>query len=96
MGRPVLGAEVIDEEDALEMVVLVLGSTGEESFGLEIDRVAVEILAEDPDAGMALHVILQAGHAEASLDVDFTLLPDGVDLRIDHDQRHHGLKFREG
>ena len=41
------GRKVINEENAMEMIDFVLGSTGEESLCLEIKGLAVEILTDD-------------------------------------------------
>ena len=88
MGCPVLGGEVIDEEDPVQVVMFVLGGTGEQTFGLDLKGFATEILTDDADPSRAFHLVMEARHAEASLCFGGLLLTNGMDLGIDHHQRH--------
>ena len=53
-----LCGEMIDEEDAVEVIDLMLRGTGQQSLGLEIKSAAGEILTDDANAGWAIHLIL--------------------------------------
>jgi hypothetical protein len=87
------GREMVDEEDAVKMVDLVLRGTGEEPLRLEVKGVAIQILTDDTNTGGALHFVMETRHAEASLDLGASLMTHGMDLGIDHHQRHEGIEF---
>src|SRR5690606_1081436 len=79
-------ADAIDEEDAVEMVDLVLDADGAQPFGALLDRIAVEIEAAQQDLRVALDGRGVVGNGEAALlpgDPALAL----ADHRIDHDPR---------
>src|SRR5512140_2542549 len=61
---PLDGAQAVDEEDAVEMVELVLDRAREETLGGEREGAAVLVLRLHLDRGPALHVLAVAGDAE--------------------------------
>ena len=91
--RAVVGMQMIDEEDTVQVVVLMLGGTGEKTLGLDLKGFSTEILADDADTGGSFHLVMESRHAEASLRFRALLIADGMDLGIDHHQRHEGVEF---
>src|SRR5690606_18495158 len=59
--------ETVEEQDAVEVVELVLDHAGEELVGLEVDRGAVEVDPGDVDPLGPHDVPVQAGNREAAL-----------------------------
>lgn len=94
MGFSILGRKVIDEENAMKVVALMLGGTREKSLGFKVENAAVDVLTDNADTGRTLDLVMEARHAQAAFDFPGALLPDGMDLRIDHDKGHEGLEFQ--
>jgi hypothetical protein len=82
-------AETIDEEDAVEMIDLVLHRAGKELFSFNLEPLAFDVLRTYLDPGGALYLLANLGEAETALLFDLlTLTLD--DLGVDE----HDLLFR--
>src|SRR5258708_14747452 len=83
-------AEAVDEEDAVEVVDLVLHGAGEKLFTFDLEPVSVDILRADLDLGGAMDLLANLGEAEATL--FFELLALALDdLGIDEDELLFGI-----
>ena len=88
MGLQGFGREMVDEEDAVEMIDFMLGCASEESLCLKIKCLTREILADDAYAGWTIHIFLKSRNAQAAFDIEIAFFSDGMNLRIDHHKRH--------
>src|SRR5690606_14029711 len=84
---PLERADPIDEEDAVQVVDLVLERTGQEPLGLDPDGPAVPVQPLDDDAGRALDDLLQPRDAETPLLVSLDLVARLEDDRIHEAER---------
>lgn len=76
--------DVINVEDAVEVVYLVLEDARPPAFGFDADLFAFGVAAFDGDSGMAGHVVAdEAGNAEAAFGAVFQLFAALEDLGID-------------
>src|SRR5712691_9649668 len=85
--------KVVDEQDAVEMVDLVLQAGGEEPIGLDLLRRTLEIEVFYLHLRRAFHVAVIFRDREAALLVGRLLRRRPHDLRIDEDLRALGLLF---
>ena len=76
------GADVVDEELAVQVVDFVLQGTGEEALGRDGDRFTFGVKSLDVDAGVAFDVAVEAGKAQAALLADHGA-GGGGDLGVD-------------
>src|ERR1700687_388838 len=74
--------KMVDEEDAVDMVDLVLQHAGEQSFGLDFDRAAVEIEKARFDFYRPFHLVGKIGNREAAFLVDRLFVRRPEDFRI--------------
>src|SRR5260370_1772175 len=82
--------QAVDEEDAVEVVDLVLHGAGEKLFTFDLEPVSVDILRADLDLGGAMDLLANLGEAEATL--FFELLALALDdLGIDEDELLFGI-----
>ena len=77
----------VDEEDAVEVVVLVLDGAGEEAAAAETDCFALAVQRGDVDRFGAPNLGVDFGKAEAAFSAIDGFV-DGGPLGIDQDQRH--------
>src|SRR5690606_23717153 len=84
---PLERADPIDEEDAVQVVDLVLERTGQEPLGLDPDGPAVPVQPLDDDAGRALDDLLQLRDADPPLSVSLVLVARLEDDRIHEAER---------
>lgn len=64
------GVEAVDEEDAVEVIDLVLESAGEEAVGFHGDGFTVEVGVGDFDLAGSAYIAAEAGEAEAAFFAD--------------------------
>jgi len=77
------GRHAVDEQDALQVVVLVLDDTAGETFELELELVAVDVLGLDFALVGALDLGVDAREGQASLLVDALVAKAVDDGRVD-------------
>src|SRR5476649_443398 len=75
--------KMVDEEDAVDMIDLVLQHAGEQSLGLDLDGVAFEIEKARCDFLGPLHLVGKFGNRETAFLVDRLLVRRPDDFRID-------------
>src|SRR5215210_6219020 len=73
--------EVVDEQDAVEVVDLVLHAGGEEPVRILLDGRAVEVCVAEAHPVGALHLLVVFGNREAALLVGPRLVRGPEDLR---------------
>ena len=78
------GAEIIDEELAVEVIGLVLDGAAEEVFALVLDQLSLEVVGLDLDLLGPANLRVKAGEAQAALLVLDRRMPLD-DLGIDED-----------
>ena len=88
-------AQVVGEEDAVQVVDLVADGAGQVLLGVELERLAREVLRPHGDRQRAVHLVGDPGQGEAPLGVGLrALAPD--DLGIDQDaERSRVLPHRD-
>src|SRR4051812_21600317 len=74
--------EMIDEQDALEMIHLVLNTGREQTVGFELADLVLMVEVAHLDRGRPGHVGIVLGQAEAALVVDRVLVGDPDQLRV--------------
>ena len=83
-GRERARVGAVDEEDAVEVVDLVLERAGGQAALHLLVLAAVAVEVADADVDLARHVAAQVGHREAALvDLDH-LVVERLDHRVDH------------
>ena len=80
-------ADAVDEQDSVEMIVLVLNRTRQESTRLELKHLAVQRLGSHAHSGGPGHVAAHSWEAQAALNAGFRL-PERLYLGVDQHQRH--------
>jgi hypothetical protein len=81
------GANAIDEQNPVEMIVLVLNRTREESTRLELKHLAVQRLGSYAHSGGPGYVAPHSWEAQAALNAGFRL-PEWLYFGVDQHQRH--------
>jgi hypothetical protein len=64
---PFQGSNVVDEQLAIEVVDLVLQDSGVETFGVELEGLAVLVQGGDVDVRIARHIRIELRYAQAAL-----------------------------
>src|SRR5690606_10578282 len=84
--------ELVDHQHAVQMVVLVLDRHGEQTFGLELEGLAIDVESPHPNALGALDFFGAAWKGQTTLLV--ALRAGGIeDLRIDENHQIAWLFF---
>lgn len=78
---------MIDEENAVEMVNLVLQAGGEQPVRLDLLLLAIEVEIAHPHTGRPLHFLVIFGNRQAAFLVGARLLRRPDDLGVDEDHR---------
>ena len=76
---------MVDEQDALEVVHLMLQAGGQHAIGLHLDLLAVQIEIFRPDAGGALHIVPDFRDRQAALLENGHLFRRPENLGVDED-----------
>src|SRR4051812_2301340 len=87
--------DMVDEQDAVEVVDLVLDAGREQALGLDLVGLAVEVEILEPHLGGALDILVDFRDRQAAFLVDRRLVRGPYDLRIDEHARL-GLAFLLG
>src|SRR5690606_22233583 len=84
---PLQRADTVDEQDAVQVIHLVLEHTREQALRLDATGDAVTVQALDDDARRTLDDVLQSRDAEAALFIARELVSTLDDLRVDQRER---------
>lgn len=87
---------LVEDEDALEVIELVLDAAGEEAAGAEFEAFAVFVGGFDGDDGRTEDVAADVGETEAPFFVGFGRAFEGEELGIDEDHCVGGGAWRIG
>ena len=84
--------QVVDEQDAVQMVDLVLQAGREQPVRFDLVRLALKIEILDLHLRGAFDVIVEFRNRKTSFFVDRLLVAGGDDLRIDEDLRRSSAR----